>query len=182
MRWHVMTALILLWVLMGCSRAASRTMQISLGDVFTLQQGQEAVIVDEGLHVRFDSVLEDSRCPTQVECFWTGQARIAVEAWQNGGTPVTLEFNTNPAPGQNEQTQTFSSYTIRLESLYPYPQTSEESIEKDDYRANLQISQGVPAPVTTKMEPRHGNVYETSQGLLRARPHRAPRARPRRAA
>lgn len=115
-------------------------MEVLLGDVFTLQQGQEAVIRSEDLHVRFDSVLEDSRCPTQVNCVWSGQARIAVAVWRDQEEPVTLEFNTNPAPGENQQTLTHSSYTIRLESLDPYPQAPEQSMEQAEYRATLQIS------------------------------------------
>lgn len=131
---------ILLWALIGCSSGSSRPMEVLLDDVFTLSQGQEAMIQSEDLHVRFDSVLEDSRCPTQVNCVWSGQARIAVAVWRDQEEPVTLEFNTNPAPGENRQTLIHSSYTIRLESLDPYPQAPEQSMEQAEYRATLQIS------------------------------------------
>lgn len=132
--------LVLLGMLIGCSSRSSRPMEIIPGDVFTLGQGQEAVVQSEDLHVRFDSVLEDSRCPTQVTCVWSGQARIAVAAWQDQEEPVMLEFNTNPVPAENQQALTYSSYTIQLESLDPYPQTPEQSIEQADYRVTLQIN------------------------------------------
>lgn len=140
MRQRHLILLVLLWTLIGCSSGSSRPMEILLGDVFTLGQGQEAVIQSEDLHVRFDSVLEDSRCPTQVTCVWSGQARIAVAIWRSQEEPVTLEFNTNPAPAENRQTLTYSSYMIRLESLDPYPQSPEQSIEQSEYRVTLQIS------------------------------------------
>lgn len=89
--------------------------------------------------MKFVNVLEDSRCPTEVECFWTGQARIVVEIAATGGDPVSVEFNTNPAPGQTIATATVSDYTIELLSLEPYPETIEQSIPLGDYRALLYV-------------------------------------------
>src|SRR5687767_3708482 len=97
--------------------------QFNLDEVFTLGGGQEATINGENLRLRFEAVLEDSRCPTQVNCVWTGQARIAVAAQVGEEEPVTVEFNTNPAPDQNVQTAEVGGYTIELQGLEPYPQT-----------------------------------------------------------
>lgn len=36
---------------------------------------------------------------------WTGAAHIAVIATLDGQQPTTLEFNTNPAPGQTHLTE-----------------------------------------------------------------------------
>src|ERR1700750_3052405 len=52
--------------------------EFSLNEAFPLGGGQEGLNPGDKLRVRFTDVLEDSRCPTQVACFWTGQARIAV--------------------------------------------------------------------------------------------------------
>ena len=84
--------------------ARADPVQSSLDQAFTLRGGQQAVISGENLRLRFTEVLEDSRCPKQVECFWTGQARIAVLVQQGHGEPTTVEFNTNPAPGQTRLT------------------------------------------------------------------------------
>lgn len=135
-----LTLLILIGAMIGCSSGSGRSAEILLGDVFTLGPGQEAVIQSEDLHVRFDSVVEDSRCPAQVVCVWSGQARVAVTVWRDQEVPVTLEFNTNPAPAENQQALTYSTYTIRLESLDPYPQSPEQPIEQSEYRATMQIS------------------------------------------
>ena len=98
------------------------------------------MISGESLGLRFTDVLEDSRCPTQVECFWTGQARIAVLVQPTGNPSTTVNFNTNPASGQNVQTARVDDYTIDLKSLDPYPQTP-ESISFEDYRAKLLVRQ-----------------------------------------
>jgi hypothetical protein len=62
-----------------------------------------------------------------------------VSVWQGTAAPTTLEFNTNPAPGENLQELTFEGYTIRLESLDPYPADT-VAIPEEEYRATLQVT------------------------------------------
>jgi hypothetical protein len=133
--------------LMGCQHAKEARaddVEFHLNQAFALAGGQDAVIVGEKLRIRFDEVLEDSRCPAQVECVWTGQARIAVVVQAAGGTPKTVAFNTNPAPGQNVQTAQVSDYVIKLLSLEPYPQTPEDAIPLEQYRATLEVRKSAP--------------------------------------
>jgi hypothetical protein len=111
--------------------------EFSLNEPFTLSGGQEGLISGEKLRLRFADVLEDSRCPTQVECFWTGQARIVLSVQPEGSGSTNVEFNTNPAPGQTVTVATAGQYTIELQSLDPYPQTPEDPIAFEDYRATL---------------------------------------------
>ena len=87
--------------------------EFGLNEAFTLGGGQDALIPGENLRLRFTDVLEDSRCPTQVECFWTGQARITIAVQPEGDGSTTVEFNTNPAPGQtvNEATSVSTAST-----------------------------------------------------------------------
>jgi hypothetical protein len=135
-------ALVLAMALVGCQlsqEAEADPVEFHLNEVFTLGGGQEAVISGENLRLRFNAVLEDSRCPTQVECFWTGQARIAVLVQPAGDEPTITEFNTNPAPGQNLQTARVGEYTVSLQSLDPYPQSIDESIALEDYRVTLSV-------------------------------------------
>ena len=87
---------------LGCqsNAAQSGSHDPRLDQEFVLRGGQEVNIRGTDLRLHFTDVLEDSRCPKQVECFWTGQARIADQSQSRGqGATTTLEFNTNPAPG-----------------------------------------------------------------------------------
>jgi hypothetical protein len=139
--WLVATVVTL--ALMGCQHAKEARaddVEFHLNDAFALAGGQDAVIAGEGLRIHFDEVLEDSRCPAQVECVWTGQARIAVSVQPLEGPPKTLAFNTNPASGQNAQTATVGKYVIELLSLEPYPQTPEEAIPLEDYNATMEVA------------------------------------------
>ena len=82
---------------------------------------------------------KDSRCPRQVTCVWTGEARLTVLVdLLDGRGPVPVEFNTNPAPGQNKQEAKMGPYTIRLLSLDPYPETA-AAMPQSDYRAGLLV-------------------------------------------
>jgi hypothetical protein len=130
--------------MVGCQatrEAEADPVEFALNQEFPLRGGQEAVISAENLRLRFTDVLEDSRCPTEVECFWTGQARIAVLVEPSGSPSTTVDFNTNPAVGQNIQAVDVDDYTISLKSLDPYPRTPDESIALEDYRATLSVQE-----------------------------------------
>ncbi|MFG1931855.1 hypothetical protein ACGFK1_14565 [Mycobacterium sp. NPDC048908] len=111
----------------------------ALNHPFSLGGGQEALIPSDKLRLTFTDVLEDSRCPTQVECFWTGQARIAVSVQPDGAGATNVEFNTNPAPGQTVKEATVGNYRIELQALDPYPRTPDDPIEFADYHATLVV-------------------------------------------
>ena len=57
----------------------------------------------------------------------------------NGGGPETVTFNTNPAPGQTVNVVAIGGYNIELQSLDPYPQSPEDPIPFEDYRASLLV-------------------------------------------
>ena len=116
--------------------------EFTLGQEFTLGGGQEAVISGEICSLRFTEVLEDSRCPTEVECFWTGQARIAVLVQPTGRPSTTVDFNTNPAPGQNVQTFDAGDYTSVEVSSNRTRSTPDDPISLDEYRATLSVRMG----------------------------------------
>lgn len=134
--------LALVFALAGCqfmNHAEAGPVEFELKQDFPLSGGQEATITGENLRLRFTDVLEDSRCPTEVECFWTGQARIAVAVAPAGRAATTVDFNTNPAPGQNVQSVDVDGYTVELKSLEPYPRTPDDGIALEDYTATLSV-------------------------------------------
>lgn len=110
-----------------------------LGEAFTVAGGEQVTISDIPLRLRFTEVLEDSRCPTEVECVWTGQARVAVSVEQGADAPATVEFNTNPAPGQNRQAVDVGGFTVSLRQLKPYPRTPDDATALADYQATMVV-------------------------------------------
>jgi hypothetical protein len=139
--WTWPFAVLLGLALMSCRAnepARADAPEVNLNEAFTLAGGQDGLIPREKLRLRFAEVLEDSRCPTQVECFWTGQARIAIAVHPDGSPATDVEFNTNPAPGQTVKVADVGPYSIELQSLDPYPQTP-DAIAFKDYRATLMV-------------------------------------------
>jgi hypothetical protein len=50
-----------------------------------------------------------------------------------------VDADTNPAPGQTVKKVDVGKYSIELQSLDPYPQTPDDRIAFDDYRAMLVV-------------------------------------------
>lgn len=119
---------------MGCS-GETGLIKANLGQEFSLSIGQEAIITGEDLRVRFEDVLEDSRCPINVTCIWEGRASCLVRFTYEGvAHPVVLS-----EPGLSENAQNvFDDYTVILH-LKPYP-GEVKSISKTDYRLQLTIN------------------------------------------
>lgn len=139
---RVLSVATLTLALVGCQmsrEAEADPIEPSLGQEFVVGGGQEAVLRRNDLSVRFSELLEDSRCPTDVECFWTGQARIAVIVQPTGRPSTAAYFNTNPAPGENVQSVRAGDYSVELKSLEPYPRTPDDPISFSDYRATLLV-------------------------------------------
>ena len=109
-----------------------------MGQPFTLALGREAVLPEADLVLRFADVLEDSRCPTQVNCVWAGQARILVGVIEQGEFAGVFEMNTNPP--LKLEAFTYAEYEIRLTALNPYPEQPAPPIPLEDYEATFVVS------------------------------------------
>ena len=55
----------------GCTSSDKAFQKVPLDEVFTLSHGGRAK-VDDRFTLTFDSVAEDSRCPTGTQCLWEG--------------------------------------------------------------------------------------------------------------
>lgn len=98
-----------------------------------LKPGEEVYFED--LTLRFNSVIEDSRCPADATCMQAGEASISVTvsaageqaklelvSMMDGGTPVS-----------------FQGYLISFTDLQPYPLASNPT-NPDNYTATIQVS------------------------------------------
>lgn len=88
-------------------------------------------VVLKGVTVKFLEVIEDSRCPEGVNCMWAGRAIVKAEVTSNGKTEeVTLIFG-ETRPGEEKNTNLFTSeeFVINGLTLNPYP--TSESTGKD---------------------------------------------------
>lgn len=69
---------LLLALLVGCDSAGlseRERAELQAGEI-QIELGETEVL--DGLTIRFDEVLGDSRCPLDVHCFWAGEAHVAL--------------------------------------------------------------------------------------------------------
>lgn len=104
---------------------------------FKLNINQTAVIGSENLKITFLNVTEDSRCPSDVQCIWEGQAKVQISILkddQNIGT-----FYLTKRAGHDElSVLSVKGYSITLEKVDPYP-VSTKKTEAQDYVIVLKI-------------------------------------------
>lgn len=125
---------------------------LNLNEPFALPAGETVGVADTGLYLTFTNVVEDSRCPTDVECFWTGRAVVEMEVQAKDDTPQTITFDTNPAPSELRDTIAVAGYAIHLQSLDPYPKTP-DPISFADYVATVIVTLAAEESMATKPAP-----------------------------
>jgi hypothetical protein len=87
------------------------------------------------LNVKFVEMIEDSRCPKDVDCVWSGNARIKIEVKRDGSAAQIIELNTNI----NDKSARYDGLLIELISLTPEP-ANNIRINKNGYVATIAVS------------------------------------------
>ena len=112
---------------------------VTIGEGFSLAVGESAEIDGEDFLIRFNRVVQDSRCPSDVQCIWAGNGQIELVA-RSGGRSTSFTLNT----GDGAREFAVNSYRIRLAALTPEP-VSTQPIPAASYRASLIVTK--PGPI-----------------------------------
>jgi hypothetical protein len=72
-----------------------------------------------GIGIRFTKVVTDSRCPTDVDCFWAGEGKVLMDIVQDEIVVGSAELNTNKTPVYITVDEHL--YSLVLMELNPYP-------------------------------------------------------------
>ena len=120
---------VIIFLLAAALSCAADKITASLGEEFTLPVGQKASIEGEGLTLKFEEVVTDSRCPKGVECVWAGEAQCQ----------MLFTYAASPAEMVLIQTGSdatamdyFLQYKISFK-LEPYPQEGQQIAASDYY-------------------------------------------------
>ncbi len=127
--------LVCLLAMTGCDESPSGP-SVPLRQRFTLAPGEVARIDGTSLHVQFQSVSGDSRCPADAICITGGDAIVHVRATE-GGSAGDYELHTGDS---SRARVTHRRYVIALEELQPYPFSS-RTIAPGEYRATLSVTE-----------------------------------------
>lgn len=124
----------------GCSQNPI-AVTVKPGEVFTIGVGTTARISGENMTITFNSVINDSRAPQNVQAIWAGEATSNVTITYLGVQyPVVLR----QSGGTEQATQPFLNYTL-TSILSPYPVAGEE-IPPKNYRLTMTVTNSTSIP------------------------------------
>ena len=125
---------LILMLSIGCASTEEEVIA-SLGQEFSLQIGQIAQIDKEEFEIRFEKVLEDSRCPKGVTCVWAGRVRCELKI-KDKETSTDLEI---AEPGLTDSPSLIINKEYKIfYHIQPYPEAGKE-IAPDEYRLILKV-------------------------------------------
>lgn len=90
--------------------------------------GLGSTVTNDEIKIQFEEVLEDSRCPVDVQCVWAGQARVKV----NISSPDLPEKSLDLIVGKKDKDVllTMDGYVLKAMNLAPYPGSANAENEK----------------------------------------------------
>lgn len=125
--------------LLSACQASVGTEPAKFGTSQPFQVGQSYKPYPDGaLVVSFQSVDNDSRCPTSVTCVWAGSAQITLGVQMGTGPTVPTKLTWGTNNGAN--TTVAGGVKVTFDSLTPWPASAGASIAQSAYRAWLTFS------------------------------------------
>lgn len=120
-----------------------------LDEPFTLPYGSLATLDDGSLTITFDRIVEDSRCPLDVNCYWSGQVIVALRVEADGAVGQMVELGgitdsagvlRPPRPElPNSPSAVIGDYTLELLAVTPYPAHHAELPTDGEYVLSLVV-------------------------------------------
>lgn len=120
----------------NANEKAQATTKIVLGQPFELGLRKSATVPAQHLKVTFERVVEDSRCPSDVDCFWAGQATVAVRLESSGRRVKTLGTANLTVQGSGsvmpKSVRKIGPYWVKLVEVAPEkgPQNAPGTVER----------------------------------------------------
>ncbi|HXU35449.1 MAG TPA: hypothetical protein VN937_03730 [Blastocatellia bacterium] len=131
----ISTLSFLLFIVLGLFQTAETSDKVDLGQEFKIKNGEEVVVRDEKVRIKFRSVPMDSRCPSDVVCGWAGNGEVVVEVVRKNKKQRVATLNTLLDPKEI----VYKGFKVRLVALNPYPKVS-DPINPKDYEATMIVT------------------------------------------
>jgi hypothetical protein len=115
----------------GCETELNLKSTLPLNDTVEIANSETKYNFENNIVLRMDSVLNDSRCPSNVQCVWEGNAEVRfLFTVDSRGTDFVL--NTHGGNSFNSDT-VIGGYSIKLLNLSPYPEDPGEILQVEYY-------------------------------------------------
>ncbi len=110
---------------------------VKLNEVFSLKVNQTAELESDGMRITLLEITEDSRCPTNTNCFWQGRVIAEFKVEKSGETLIKI-LTDNPENDPMLSTSfTAFGHLVKLEEVTPYPDGN--PIAQKDYVVKIEI-------------------------------------------
>lgn len=129
-------------LLFSCTEDASVDSNINLNDEVWIKYKQSITFGTEPMSLKFNDLLSESRCPSNVVCVWQGEALLSFKVFKPGTYESNVRIKIDGYVGKtNTDAHKFVDtlgYRFTLIQLDPYPHT--DSIRQlSDYIALVKI-------------------------------------------
>lgn len=101
----------------------------------TLGVNKSKKLFDRRITVKVLAVVEDSRCPKDVDCIQAGNAKVRISVRKGTDSSKIVDLDLNAG----QKSVMFEKYKITLSALTPYP-ASAAPIKRNKYLATLTVS------------------------------------------
>jgi hypothetical protein len=119
---------------LGCTKDSVASLDnsvnlVKLNDTSDVRVGQTVRLATGELVFRFDSLIQEGRCPLRVRCTWQGHASIH----------LTFPDRVDTLDTYYKQLIADGNYKIIIIDLLPYP-IWQQPVEKNSYIAKLKVT------------------------------------------
>lgn len=111
---------------------------VNLNSEFTLKIGESASIKNENSTLLVKSLLEESRCPSNVQCIQAGRALFSL-TFTNNGKAEDFNLSTSNS-GAESTTKKIGNYTISLVKVSPESFPTTATPKASDYTLTLKVT------------------------------------------
>jgi len=118
----------------ACSSSPADASPVPVGRDFDLKAAESVRLEGTDLVIRFDAVLNDSRCPVGAQCITAGDATVRLALREGDGASTRLELHTMEEPKEGFH----GAFVVRLGELRPLPREG-RPVAAADYVATLRV-------------------------------------------
>ena len=121
----VVTTILVALALTACQSASSPAQQQAQRGATVTLGFEESAMFDDRLELQFVGVLEDTRCPSDVDCVWAGEVKVRLAIRIDAGKATSQDVIAG-------QSVSADSYRITVIEVGPEP-VSDRKIAPADY-------------------------------------------------
>ena len=101
-------------LLAACSTVSGQGHTAAIGQSFELTPGHSMTVADAGT-LRYDALVNDSRCRPDVQCIWAGDAEVAFTWTPRSGAAEHFSLHTKPDAGSHALADSHQVHLVSLE-------------------------------------------------------------------